>query len=148
MSTLTPPEGIVAWLACLAFVVMLINGVMRLIHHSRAKPSAAEVRDDVAGKYQPKGDYATRADVANLELRITAMSQSSDLSRHELRGHIDTTVEKLGTRMESLRTEMGDLERRLNASDEQRAIASHQRHNELLEAVSELRGAFNQSRKS
>lgn len=146
-ANLTPPDGIVTWLACLTFVVMLVNGVMKLVHYSRAKPSALDVQQDVAGKYQPKGDYATKADLANLELRINAMSQASDLSRHELRSHIDASVEKLGDRVDALRTEMGELERRLNKANEDRAIASHQRHNELLAAVSELRGAFHQTQR-
>lgn len=144
LANLTPPEGIVTWLACLTFVVMLVNGIMKLVHYTRSKPSALDVQQDVSAKYQPKGDYATKSDLASLELRITAMSQASDLSRHELRAHIDASVEKLGERVERLSEEMGEVERRLNASNEQRAIASHNRHNELLAAVSELRGAFNQ----
>ncbi len=144
LASFTPPVEIAAWLACLFFAVALANGIMKLVHYTRAKPSALDVQQDVAGKYQPKGDYATKADLSNLELRITAMSQASDLSRHELRAHIDASVGKLGERVESIREEMGEVERRLNASNEQRAIASHERHNELLAAVSELRGAFDQ----
>jgi hypothetical protein len=144
LATFTPPDGIVAWLACLTFVVMLVNGVFKLVHYSRSKPSALDVQQDGAAKYQPKGDYATRGDLTNLEARINAMSAASDLSRHELRTHIDVSVAKLGDRVESLREDIGEVERRLNKSSEERAIESHKRHNELLAAVSELRGAFDQ----
>jgi len=144
-ASFTPPVEIAAWLACLFFAVALANGIMKLVHYTRSKPSALDVQQDVAGKYQPKGDYATKADLGNLELRITAMSQASDLSRHELRNHIDASVTKLGERVESLREEIGEVERRLNHDSERRAIASHERHNELLAAVSELRGAFDQT---
>lgn len=144
LANLNPPEGIVAWLACLAFIVMLVNGVMKLVHYTRAKPSAQDVQNDVAGKYQPKGDYATRGDLLNLEARINVMSSASEHSRTELRTHIDVSVTKLGDRLESLREDISEVERRLNQSSEQRAIESHKRHNELLAAVSELRGAFDQ----
>lgn len=144
LANLNPPEGIVAWLACLAFIVMLVNGVMKLVHYTRAKPSALDVQNDVSAKFQPKGDYATRADLTQLESRITAMSTASEVSRHDLRMHIDQSVTKLGDRMETLREDISEVERRLNQSSEQRAIESHKRHNELLAAVSELRGAFDQ----
>lgn len=144
-ANLTPPDGIVTWLASLSFVMGIVYLAMKIRREAQTKPSALDVQQDVAGKYQPKGDYATKADLANLELRITAMSQASDLSRHELRAHIDSSVERLGDRVDTIRVEMGELERRLNKASEDRAIASHERHNELLAAVSELRGAFDQT---
>lgn len=144
LATLTPPAEIAAWLACLFFAVALANGIMKLVHYTRSKPSAQDVQNEVAGKYQPKGDYATKADLTQLESRINAMSTASDVSRHELRMHIDQSVSKLGDRMDALREDIGEVERRLNQTSEQRAVESHKRHNELLAAVSELRGAFDQ----
>lgn len=140
----SPPEGIVGWLACLSFVMGIVYLGMRIRRETQTKPSAQDVQNDAAGKYQPKGDYATRGDLTQLESRINAMSTASDVSRHELRMHIDQSVSKLGDRMEALREDIGEVERRLNQTSEQRAVESHKRHNELLAAVSELRGAFDQ----
>jgi seryl-tRNA synthetase len=147
MSTLQPPAGLTEWLASAMFVVVVIYYVQRLVAGFRGKPTAADVQHDAAGKYQPKGDYATRADLDRLEVRIEAMTGVIQRKRDELREHIDQSVDKVGDRVESMRSEMGEMERRINALTEQRAVASHQRHNELLAAVSELRGAFTESRK-
>lgn len=42
--------------------------------------------------------------------------------------------------IEGVRKEMGEMERRLNADDEKRTQALHERINDILEAVGELRG--------
>lgn len=134
-----------AWMGIAAFLVTLANGLFRLAGNVKGRPLPAEVQADAAARYQPKGDYATRGDLVALEARITAMSTASDVSRHELRSHIDVSVAKLGERLDSLREDIGEAEHRLNQTGEQRAIESHKRHNQILAAVSELRGAFDQA---
>jgi DNA anti-recombination protein RmuC len=46
--------------------------------------------------------------------------------------------------MKQLRDDLQEMERRLNAASEQRALENHKRTNEILEAVSRLGGRFEQ----
>jgi hypothetical protein len=96
----------IGWLvlsiAGLAVALRSVIGLWRDI----SRPTGADVQADSAGRYQPKGDYATRGDLVAMEARITAMSSASDHSRVELRAHIDTVVEGLDQRMDSMRKEL------------------------------------------
>lgn len=44
------PVGIAAWLGCLAFVVMLVNGVLKLVDRTKVKP-------------EPSTTYATKSEM-------------------------------------------------------------------------------------
>jgi hypothetical protein len=44
------PVGIAAWLGCLAFVVMLVNGILKLVDRTKVRP-------------EPSMTYATKADM-------------------------------------------------------------------------------------
>lgn len=91
-------------LAGLAVALRSIIGLWRDVN----RPSGADVQADSVGRYQPKGDYATRGDLIALEARITSMSNASDHSRLELRTHIDTKVDGLDERMGALRKELAE----------------------------------------
>jgi len=69
------------------------------------------------------GHFATRREVEALDKRVTQLTEDN----HELR------------------RELQDMERRLQASSEARALANHERTNEILEAVSRLAGRFDES---
>jgi ABC-type nickel/cobalt efflux system permease component RcnA len=57
-SQITPPVQLAAWLGCLAFVVMLANGLIRLWRSLKDKPAPGEVRDEAHRKFIAKEAFA------------------------------------------------------------------------------------------
>lgn len=76
------------------------------------------------------GHFATKREVETLEKR-----------------HAESRVEiaQLRDEMGELRDEISEMERRLMNASEVRAVASHERTNEILAAVMRLEGRFDQS---
>ena len=52
--SITPPVSIAAWLACLAFVVMLINGGMKMVRSFKDTPAPSEVQREAAAMFAQK----------------------------------------------------------------------------------------------
>jgi hypothetical protein len=77
-------------------------------------------------------------------------------TRRELelvKGELGNQMTALGTRLgkleedfKGLHADIRQMERRLTDASEQRAVDTHERVNQVLEAVAELRGRFNESR--
>jgi len=53
----TPPVEIAAWLACLAFVVVLANGVLKLVDRVKDKPAPGDVARETAEKFTRKDEF-------------------------------------------------------------------------------------------
>lgn len=62
MMPITPPVEIAAWLACLTFVVMLVNGVMKLVDRVKGKPAAGDVAREAADKFTTKTEFRDHAE--------------------------------------------------------------------------------------
>jgi len=52
-----PPVEIAAWLGCLAFLVVLANGVLKLVDRVKGKPSPGEVQAEAAEKFTRKEEF-------------------------------------------------------------------------------------------
>jgi hypothetical protein len=144
------PVEIASWLACLAFVVMLLNQGVKLYDRAQGNsrgttigPQPLMVRE--AEKFVTKetcmthqnevGEKLNRLEKAVAEARDKRDADQRDaaFSRKTIYGEIET-----------LRKEMAAMERRLNQDNENRSVKIHDRINEILEAVSELRGQLKQ----
>lgn len=99
------PTGIAAWLACAAFVLMLVNGAFKLNSNIKGPPS-----------HPPAGELDLR--VAHLEERVTQFESTLTELRSEMREDLQTIL----------------------SAGEERAGKIHGRINDVLAAVSELRG--------
>ena len=101
----TAPAGLITWLGCLAFVVVLVNGGFKLAANIKGPESAP-----------PAGELDVR--VAHIEERIDGFDRSISELRHEMRVDLQTVLQ----------------------AGEERAGKIHGRINDVLAAVSELRG--------
>jgi predicted nucleic acid-binding Zn-ribbon protein len=104
-------------------VLMLVSGILGIA-------SAAGAAINVLST------LATRRDLQHSE-EIRKQGESTFAREAQ---QMEARVERLENSVEVLRGEVLSMERRMNAGDEQRAIAIHSRINELVEAVSLMRG--------
>jgi hypothetical protein len=122
--SLTPPPGIATWLACLAFIMVMLNQGWRLVGNFRGKPSAPEVQQEA------HRTFALRTDV---DARFVQLTQRMT--------ELETDTEE---RDRSLRAELASMERRLNDAGEHRHENFNARLLEQLRAVSRLEGRIDQ----
>ena len=142
LAQIVPPIGLAAWLACAAFVLMLANQAFRLKERLLGEkspqqifPQPLEVRpvqDPVSREFcEGNHQVSTR--------RIETIEQELRDLRDERRGSAATLEEQIQT----VSCEIPELERRLNAANEARFEKVHNRINEVLGEVRELRGVVN-----
>ena len=142
IAQLTVPVGLAAWLASAAFVVMLANQTFRLKerllgekHPQQIFPQPLEVRsvrDPVSREYCDNNYHASMR-------RMKAIEQELNGLRNERR----ESAAKLEEKIEIVSREIPEMERRLNAANEVRVEKVHNRINEVLGEVRELRGEVN-----
>lgn len=98
------------------------------------KPAAADVRSETHEKFVLKTDF---------DAHVAANAETHDGIFRKIGG-----VERgVGEKLERIRSEMHDMELRLTKHGEERAEKTHNRINEVLSAVSELRGQVNERQK-
>jgi|KBSSwiStaDraftv2_1062776.scaffolds.fasta_scaffold00424_32 hypothetical protein len=114
MPTPTPLE-LAGWLGCLVAVVMGINQVMRLLDRFKETPTPRDT-------YQVKGDYVTQRELK------------------DVREDVDALAGELRESITEVRREMAHDKEVNQAAAEARAQNIHKRVDEVLAAVSELRG--------
>ena len=83
-------NNLVAWLACLAFVVVLVNGVLKLVDRTRQKPHPSDVQRESADKFTAKTEYQQHAD-GNRREHENLFSKIGGVDR-SVRAHIDAQV--------------------------------------------------------
>jgi hypothetical protein len=137
----TVPANAAAWLACLAFFVVLVNQILKLrstlfpsagSNPRRIEPQPLEVLE--AKEAVVKKDFEKRnalVDALFAELRATRSQDAKDWGASRA---------KLYEEVRSVRVDMTSMEQRLNAAEESRITKVHDRVNDILEAVGELRG--------
>jgi hypothetical protein len=91
----------------------------------------------------------------HLEKQLAAMRveriqdvKDAALSRKGIYDKLDSMRRELSQEAQQVRREIPDLERRISAAGEERITKVHDRINEVLEAVSEIRGELKEHRKS
>ncbi len=142
IAQMEPPVGLAAWLACAAFVLMLANQAFRLKERLLGEkspqqifPQPLEVRSAREPAWREFCEGNHRASTRRIE---TIEQELRDLreERRESAGKLEEKIETVGR-------EIPELERRLNAANEARLEKVHNRINEVLGEVRELRGAVN-----
>lgn len=103
------------WLVCLVAVVAGVNQVMKLLDRFKEQPPARDT-------YQVKGDYVTQREFK------------------ELRDQVDGLSGELRESIADVRREMKHDAEVNQAAAEARAQNMHKRTDDVLAAVSELRG--------
>ncbi len=136
---MSPPAEIAAWLACAAFVIMLLNQALRLKERLLGERQGQEIFPkplEVKAVADPASkEYCDRNHQASAR-RMEALEQALAELRQERR---DSTA-KLEEQVRTLSRDIPELERRLNAATEVRMAKVHDRINEVLGEVRELRG--------
>ena len=142
LAQIEPPVGLAAWLACAAFMLRLANQAFRLKERLLGEkspqqifPQPLEVRpvhDPVSREFCEGNHQAStrRIDIIEQELR-------------ELRAERSSSAASLEEQIQTVSREIPELERRLNAANEARFEKVHNRINEVLGEVRELRGVVN-----
>src|ERR1041385_700018 len=111
------PVGLAAWLACAAFVLMLANQALRLKERLLGEKKLQQifpqpldirsVRDPVTREYCDSNYHANTRRIKAIEQELT-----------ELRTERRESAAKLEQKIESVSSEMPEMERRLNAANE------------------------------
>lgn len=121
-------QAVAFWISIAANLAL----VVALFIRPKISPQPLDVRsvEDPVPAKECRARHAS-IDAQLVELRQQRVTDAKDaaFSRKAVYGEI-----------ESVRKEMGEMERRLNAADEQRTTALHNRLNDILLAVGELRG--------
>lgn len=135
----TPPVEFAAWIACLAFAVGLANGLLKLKGNVLGSAKKNEITPQPL-VVQAAHDLVREKDCVSRHL--TLEQQLVELRGQRIQDAKDASFSRKSVygELESVRKEMGEMERRLNTADEQRTQALHSRINDILEAVGELRG--------
>ena len=141
LSQIEPPVGFAAWLACAAFALVLANQLLRLKERLLGEkapqqifPQPLEVRtarEPVSREYCDRNYQASSRRIEVIEQEL------ADLRQERLE-----SAAKLEEKIETVNREIPELERRLNAANEARLEKVHNRINEVLGEVRELRGAL------
>jgi hypothetical protein len=121
LAQLDPANSTVVTAAVLFAIFSLaggVNQVLKITDRFKEHPPASQT-------YQPKGDYATRAELSQLRTELT--EQISDLDRD------------IGYLREQLHSDMKAIQK----AGEDRAGKIHERINVVLEKVAELKGRMN-----
>lgn len=117
----------VGWIVvALSALVVAVNAVLKLTDRMRDKPPASEVARESAEKFVSKPEFRD----------------------HVLRNEQehDNFFKKIGGVERGLTRELQEMERRLNSKDEERTHGLHDRVNEILGEMREIRGELNVSR--
>ena len=117
-----------AWLVAFFALVGGFNQVLRLVDRVKEKPPPSLT-------YQPRGDYATRQELAGL------------VHRHELdalKAELTKTLGSLAAQVEEARHESRQDRTEILRALEEKVVAGHKRTDKVLEAVAELRGRVEQ----
>ena len=125
----------IGWFFVIAVSIIAgLNQGIALVARLKDKPSPGEVASDVQQRFVTRDQWQESAKV--LATRI------DQLDAHRITDAKDQALARksLYQEVEAVRKEMGEMERRLNAADECRTAGLHTRINEVVVAVSELRG--------
>jgi len=141
LGQINAPEGIAAWLACAAFVLMLGKQGLRLKERLLGEKRAAEIfpqpLEVKTAPHLATREYCDSNSNAAVR-RIKAIEQELSDLRNERR----EAAAKLEEKIEIAGRDINELERRLNAVNEARFEKVHTRINEVLGEIRELRGAL------
>lgn len=120
--SLTPPPGFAAWLACLAFTVMLANQGLNLWNSARGKRVALESPVTVQGLKE-----------------FVSRSSYIDHCRHNAQEH-RRIEDKAQLAVDTIKAEMKLMEREILDAGERRAEGIHNRLNDLARSLGRVEG--------
>jgi len=133
------PVGLAAWLACAAFILMMANQAFRLKERVLGEKSPHQIFPqplEVKSVRDPASrDHCDR----NYQMSVRRI-EAIEAELNELRNERRESAAKLEQKIESVSREIPEMERRLNAANEARLEKVHNRINEVLGEVRELRG--------
>ena len=128
------PIGIAAWLACLLFVMGMIITGLKLVKEFRGQPEAAAVQAESAERYVSKAVCERYHQAMDARLEALMGQRSVDLQAGA------ASRKGIYVELECVRKEMVEMERRINKADEERTTGLHDRLNEIMGEMSEMRG--------
>ena len=135
----------------LAALAAAMNQGLALVDRWKDKPPAGEVAREAATLYVRKSDCDRLH--GDMERKLGAMQtiRESDArdgaaSRRLIHDEIKQLERVNAERIAALSREMGDMERRIMSADEVRTKELHQRLNDILAEVGELRGEMHAPR--
>jgi len=139
------PLALASFVGCAFFLVAGWNQVEKFFDRRKDRPPASEVRAEIVDKFVTKDQcenyhQALERRIAFLDTQRVEDAKDGSVSRSriydEMKAIQKTTMDELA----HVRTEMGDMERRLNKADEDRTSDIHDRVNQILGEVREMRG--------
>ena len=122
-----PPVQIGAWLACLAFTVMLANGLVKLWASVRGKPAPGELSERLTKAEATLGEHSRR--LKALEKNDQALSDLITTSNQTLRDLILAENDKLYERINAVAKDLYSLNGMVEALIEsERRRVNHENH--------------------
>jgi chromosome segregation ATPase len=118
-----PPAEFAAWIACLAFVLMLVNQGSKVVSIFRGKPEASEVERDAAQRFATKIECVDKhkkieEENARLWAKIGGMERGArehmDRLSEQWRGRLEAQAEALRKERQE---DLGELHGKVNKVD-------------------------------
>lgn len=98
------------WLGILAFLALLTNSLFSLVKNVKGSPSPGEVQNEVAEKYQLRGDYVTRGEFEAMRAGLDTLATAEEVKQ------LTATVEGNRKAAETSRARLYDKVEAVNAS--------------------------------
>ena len=134
----TVPIMIAYVMASLAFLMAFVLLSVKVVKELRGKPLAGDVQREAEAKYATMSDCQRKHIALEAELANFRAQRERDLvAQAGARKPLHDDIGKV-------RSEMGEMERRLNAEDERRTDKLREEIKEVLTAVSRLEGRNDQ----
>lgn len=119
-SQFTPPGGIAGWLACLAFILWIVNLVWKLADRAKQRPAPSDVQRESVEKFVAKTEFANhvewnRREHENLFAKIGGVERG--------------LTQRIESRLDKMQADSHEGREKI-----------HDRINEILAAVSNLEG--------
>jgi hypothetical protein len=133
LASLTSPMGqeVATWLGCLAFLVVLVNGILKLADRIKDKPPVSDVRAELVEKFVSKDVFNAQV-AANMQEHRDLFAKLGGIERGSV-ARMDTLNREWQERLERHLSEM-------QRTDRESRDKMHERINAVLQAVSRVEG--------
>ncbi len=135
---LTPtPVQLAGFLACAVFLAAGYNQVMKIVDRWKGRPSPGEVREEAAQLFARQRDFEIH--IASNEKQFALL----EIKRDEDLDEASDSRKIIYDKIDHMRSELFEAERRISAAGEARIEKVHDRISDVLGEVREIRGKTN-----
>ncbi len=131
------PVQVAAFLAVLFFIAAGYNQVMKMVDRWKGRPSPGEVREEAAQLFARQRDFEIHIAANEKQFALLEIKRDEDLDE------ASDSRKIIYDKIDHMRSELFEAERRISAAGEARIEKVHDRISDVLGEVREIRGKTN-----